>query len=114
MSGIALTGRRFTGHELPATDALEFVRAGIKQMPRRYDVRVTIHAPLAEVSSLVGRWAELSEVPDGTLMVMPTDDLFWPLAVLASLDATFEVQAPAELRDQVAAVARRFAGAAAG
>jgi predicted DNA-binding transcriptional regulator YafY len=113
MSDVSLTGRRFTGHALPAADALEFVRAGIKQMPRRYDVRVTIHAPLAVVSGLVGRWAELTEVPDGTLMAMPTDDLFWPLAVLASLDATFEVESPAELRDQVAGVARRFATAGA-
>ena len=74
---------------------------------------MTIHAPLAVVSGLVGRWAELTEVPDGTLMAMPTDDLFWPLAVLASLDATFEVESPAELRDQVAGVARRFATAGA-
>jgi predicted DNA-binding transcriptional regulator YafY len=106
---VALTGRRFSGHELPATDALEFVRAGIEQMPRRYDVRVLVHAPLDQVAAVVGRWAELHEVATGTVMTMRTDDLFWPLAVLATIDADFEVQSPAELRDQVANVSRRFA-----
>ena len=109
ISAVTLTGRRFTGHELPAADALEFVRAGIKQIPRRYDVKVLVRAPLADVAAVVGRWAELSETADGTTMTMPTDDLFWPLAVLATLEADFEVESPDELRDQVASVSRRFA-----
>lgn len=111
ISAVTLTGRRFTGHDLPAADALEFVRAGMKQIPRRYDVRVLVHAPLADVAAVVGRWAELSETADGTTMTMPTDDLFWPLAVLATLDADFTVESPEELRDQVASVSRRFSTA---
>jgi predicted DNA-binding transcriptional regulator YafY len=110
MGEVGLTGRRFLGHELPAADALEFVRSGIKQIPRRYDVRVVIRAPLPEVTALVGRWAELSEVEGGTLMAMPTDDLFWPLAVLATIDADFDVEGPEELRAQVANAGRRFRG----
>lgn len=112
ISAVTLTGRRFTGHDLPAADALEFVRAAMKQIPRRYDVRVLVRAPLADVAAVVGRWAELSETADGTTMTMPTDDLFWPLAVLATLDADFEVESPEELRDQVASVSRRFSTAA--
>jgi predicted DNA-binding transcriptional regulator YafY len=110
IAAVELTGRRFTGHSLPAADALEFLRAGIKQIPRRYDVRVLVHAPLDVVAAVTGRWAQLSEVDGGTLMEMPTDELFWPLAVLATLDADFEVQSPDELRDQVASVAERFRG----
>jgi predicted DNA-binding transcriptional regulator YafY len=109
MSDVSLTGRPFSGHELPAADALEFVQSGIKQIPRRYDVRVLVRAPLAQVSAIVGRWAEVAEVPGGTLMAMPTDDLFWPLAVLATIDADFTVEGPDELREQVAHVGRRFA-----
>jgi predicted DNA-binding transcriptional regulator YafY len=109
MSAVALTGRRFTGHDLPATDALEFVRAGIKQIPRRYDVRVLVRAPREQVAAVTGRWAELTEVDGGTRMTMPTDDLFWPLAVLATLDAEFEIEGPDELREHVATVSRRFA-----
>lgn len=111
MTEVALTGRRFSGRDLPAADALEFVRAGILQIPRRYDVRVLIRAPRDVVATVTGRWAELSEVDGGTLMEMPTDDLFWPLAVLATIDADFEVEAPDELREQVAKVSHRFAGA---
>lgn len=114
MADVALTGRRFAGHALPAADALEFVRSGIKQIPRRYDVRVLIHAPLPEVATVVGRWAELSETDGGTLMTMPTDDLFWPLAVLASIDADFEVEGPEELRAKLGTVSARFAATTGG
>jgi predicted DNA-binding transcriptional regulator YafY len=110
MEDVALTGRRFTGHELPAEDALAFVQAGIRQIPRKYDVRVLVRAPRDEVAAVTGRWAELTEADGGTLMAMPTDDLFWPLAVLASIDADFEVEGPDELREQVASVSRRFRG----
>jgi predicted DNA-binding transcriptional regulator YafY len=107
---VRLTGRRFTSDRaLPAADALEFVRAGIQQIPRRYDVRVLIHAPKHDVAAVTGRWAELADVDGGTLMTMHTDDLFWPLAVLATLDADFVVEGPDELRDQVRSVGRRFA-----
>jgi predicted DNA-binding transcriptional regulator YafY len=106
---VRLTGRRFLGgRELPAEDALEFVRSGIKQIPRRYDVRVVIRAPRHDVAAITGRWAELADVDGGTLMTMQTDDLFWPLAVLGALDADFEVEGPDELRDRVATVAKRF------
>lgn len=107
---VRLTGRRFNPRALPAADALAFVRSGIRQMPRRYDVRVLVHAPLPDVAAVVEHWAELTEVADGTVMTMATDDLFWPLAVLAALDADFEVEAPEELRAKVTDVARRFRG----
>ncbi|MGY2874092.1 putative DNA-binding transcriptional regulator YafY [Marmoricola sp. URHA0025 HA25] len=110
ISDAALAGRRFSGHELPAADALEFVRSGFQQIPRRYDVRVLIRASKDTVSAVTGRWAELTEVDRGTLMEMPTDDLFWPLAVLAAIDAEFEVESPAELREQVSKVGARFRG----
>jgi predicted DNA-binding transcriptional regulator YafY len=109
MGEVSLTGRRFSARELPATDALEFVQAGFQQIPRRYDVRVLFRAPLADVAAVVGRWAELTEVEGGTLMTLPTDDLFWPLAVLATVEADFEVEGPDELREQVAGAGRRFA-----
>jgi predicted DNA-binding transcriptional regulator YafY len=110
MADVALTGRRCLGRTLPAADALEFVRAGIKQIPRRYDVRVLIRAPRDEVATVTGHWAQLTEVDGGTLMTMPTDSLFWPLAVLAGIDADFEVEAPDELRAEVGRVAARFRG----
>lgn len=110
MREVALTGRRFVARPLPATDALAFLQSGIQQMPRRYDVRVLIQAPREQVAAVVGRWADLTEAEGGTVLSMSTDDLFWPLAVLATLDADFTVEGPEELREQVASAGRRFRG----
>ncbi|WP_200950120.1 MULTISPECIES: helix-turn-helix transcriptional regulator [unclassified Nocardioides] len=109
IGAVELTGARFLSRELPAADELAFVQAGFKQVPRRYDVRVRFAATREEVEQVVGRWAELSDDGETTLMRMHADDLFWPLAVLASVDAPFEVEGPDELRERVAAVATRFA-----
>lgn len=111
IDGVEPTGSRFLPRDLPAADELEFVRAGLNQVPRRYDVRVRFAAPLAEVEQVVGRWAELSAEDESTLMHIQTDDLFWPLAVLASIDASFEVVSPEELRTAVAAAGARFSRA---
>lgn len=116
MTGAELTGTRFRQRDLPAEDALAFVRSGIRSIPREHDVRVRFDAALTDVRAVVGRWAELSEVDTAgqpqtqpqTLMTMQTDDLFWPLAVLATVGAAFTVEGPEELRDQVAAVGARF------
>ncbi|KRF21249.1 transcriptional regulator [Nocardioides sp. Soil797] len=103
-----LTGTRYRPRELPAEDALAFVRSGIKSMPKKYDVRVRFAATPEAVGAVVGRWAELEGDGDDTVMVMHADDLFWPMAVLASVDAEFTVESPPELRDAVAAAAARF------
>lgn len=65
-------------------------------------------APIAEVEERIGRWADLTEESGGTLVEMQVDDFFWPLALLATFDAPFEVESPEELRAAVAAAAARF------
>ncbi len=107
------SGQRFLPLPLPAEDAPSFVRAGIRSMPQRYEVRVRIESDAATVAAYVGRWATIE--PDGDSacrMVMPTDTLDWPLMVLARLDADFTVEGPDELRHQLASAATRFARAA--
>ncbi|QIX28546.1 YafY family transcriptional regulator [Nocardioides sp. JQ2195] len=106
-----LTGTRYRPRDLPAEDALSFVRSGIRSMPLKYDVRVRFAATPEQVGAVVGRWVELEADGAGTLMLMHADNLFWPLAVLASVDAPFEVESPDELRSAVAGVAARFATA---
>lgn len=102
------TGARFLPRELPATDELEFVRAGLNKVPRRHDVRLRVAAPVAEVEERIGRWADLTEQDGSTLVQMQVDDFFWPLVLLATFDAPFEVESPDELREAVAAAAARF------
>lgn len=107
------SGQRFVPRELPADDAPSFVRAGIDAMSSRYDVQVRIDLDADSVAAYVGRWATVSPLPDGgSVMAMPTDDLGWPLMVLAHLDASFVVESPPELREMVAAAATRFAASA--
>ena len=92
------TGARFRPRELPADDALEFVRTGIASMPMRYAVRVRFAVPPEVVTSLVGSWATVEPSEDGCLMTMNADTLDWPVMILAAVDADFEVEEPAELR----------------
>jgi predicted DNA-binding transcriptional regulator YafY len=107
------SGQRFRPRELPAADAPTFVRAGIRAMAQRYDLRVRFEADAESVTSYVGRWATVE--PDGPaacVMTMPTDTLDWPMMVLAHLDVDFTVEGPPELVELLASTAARFARAA--
>lgn len=107
-----LDGTRFRPRRLPADDALAFVRAGIATMPMRYAVRVRVEAPAETVAAAVGRWGEV--VPDGAgcVLTMNTEQLDWPVMVLAGTGAHFTVEEPPELARLVESVAVRFARAA--
>jgi len=110
----SLTGTRFRPRDLPAEDALAFVQAGLRSVPRRYDVRVRFAAPVESVAAAVGRWATVTADGDGALLTMQADDFFWPMAIVATIDADFTVESPPELVEAVAAGAARFARAAEG
>jgi predicted DNA-binding transcriptional regulator YafY len=109
ISGPELTGTRYRPRELPADDALAFVRAGIATMPMAYDVAVHFAAPAAVVEGQVGRWASITPEGDGCVMRMSTDSLDWPLMAITSIDADFTVVSPPELAARVRAVATRLA-----
>ena len=107
-----LTGGRYRPRELPAEDALEFVRAGIATMPMRYAVRVRFAVPPEVVTALVGNWATIEPVDGGCRMTMNTETLDWPLMTLAGIDGEFTIEEPAELRNLAAAAGRRLSGSA--
>jgi predicted DNA-binding transcriptional regulator YafY len=117
MDGPELTGTRYRPRELPAEDALAFVRAGIASMPMTYDVRVRFAAPAPVVEQAAGRWASVTPDPDdpddtgSCVMRMNTDWLDWPLMAITSIDADFTVLSPPELAERVRAAAARLAGA---
>ena len=109
------TGSRFRPRELPAADALEFVKAGQRSVPRKFDVRVRVWAPADRVRKEVGQWGEVTEEgPEVCLLAIGTDWLDWPLMTLAAVRADFEVLGPPELADRVAEVADRFGRSRAG
>ena len=80
------------------------MRSRLAVAPNRYEVSVVISRPAPEVQNFVGQWATTEPVSaDRCRMRMNVDDLGWPVMVLGSLGADFEVETPPELRDKVRA-----------
>lgn len=109
----AVTGARFRQRELPGGDALAFVRAGIANIPTRYQARVIVHTNADVVASVVQGWGSVEPLSaDSCRLTMNVDTLDWPAMVLGSVRAEFEVEQPPELVDLVHEIARRFSLAA--
>lgn len=107
------TGTRFRPRQLPAADAAAFVRAGLDNLPTRYTVRATVHAPAATVRADIGRWATVDDIDaDTCLLRMATDTLDWPAMALGALGADFDVIGPPELLPYLHDWAQRFTRAA--
>lgn len=115
ISGPEPTGQRFRPRELPAADALAFVRSGIRSMPQRYAVRVRVAAPADVVQRAVGQWGQVERTSEGDddscVLRMNVDSLEWPVMVLAQVGAAISEIEPAELRDEISRVAGQFAAA---
>jgi predicted DNA-binding transcriptional regulator YafY len=96
------TGARFRPREIPGGDPVAWLRSRIAAIPTRYEVAVVFHAPAERVVSFVGQWATVEPIMESSCrMRMNTDELSWPLWVLAGLGADFTIESPAELRDRV-------------
>jgi predicted DNA-binding transcriptional regulator YafY len=106
------TGARFRPRELPAADAAAFVQAGIGSATAVYQVEALVDAPAATVRERYGRWATVEEVTEARSRIrMTVDQLDWPMLLLGSLGAEFQVITPPELLDRVRDWARRFSQA---
>jgi predicted DNA-binding transcriptional regulator YafY len=108
------TGVRFRPRELPAADAVEFVRAGITGQHAPHVVEAAVHAPAEQVQQGVGRWGTVEPLDDDScLLRMTTAALDWPAMVLGSLGAEFEVISPPQLVEHLRDWAARFTRATA-
>lgn len=112
-AGPALTGQKFLPHDLPAEDALEFVRSGIQSMPQRYAVRVRVEVEPDVVRRAVGHWGTVTAEDGASVLEMNVDSLEWPVMVLAQVGAPFGHVEPPELRAMLARTADLFSGATA-
>jgi predicted DNA-binding transcriptional regulator YafY len=112
LAGPRGTGARFRPRELPAADAAAFVQAGIGRVTAVYEVEALVDAPAATVRERFGRYASVEEVSEARSRIrMTIDQLDWPMLLLGSLGADFQVIAPPELHDQVRDWGRRFSQA---
>ncbi len=98
MDGPRRTEQRFRPRELPAADAVAFVRSGIDRVKPVWAVEVLIDAPVQTVQARLGRWGTVDEVgPERCRLFMRAESLDWPAMALGSLGAPFQVVRPAEL-----------------
>lgn len=106
------TGVRFRPRELPAADAAEFVRSGMENLPRPYQVEAVVDISAAVARERIGRWATIEEIDaDHCRVRMTADVLDWPTLALGTLGAEFRVLSPPELLDQVHEWGARFVNA---
>jgi predicted DNA-binding transcriptional regulator YafY len=109
LTGPIGTGAPFRPRDLPATDAAEFVRTGLANAPRPYEVEVVVDAPVATVRERIGQWSSVEEAGAGRSRVrMTVDALDWPVMALGVVGADFHVVGPPELLDQVHEWGARF------
>jgi predicted DNA-binding transcriptional regulator YafY len=102
LDGLRTTGMRFQPRELPADDALSFVRSGIENLPTRRRIEALVHAPGPTVRGRVGQWATIEDVDDTTCRLrMTVDNLDWPVLTLGATGADFDVVRPPELIDHI-------------
>jgi predicted DNA-binding transcriptional regulator YafY len=109
LSRPASTGVRFESREPPAKDAAAYVARSIASGLNRYEARVTVHVPAAELRKRVPRHAGTVEPLDERTCELRTGDydLDWLALRIAMLDAEFEVHEPPELVEQLRLLARR-------
>jgi predicted DNA-binding transcriptional regulator YafY len=104
-----LPGARFRQRELPATDAAEFVQAGIASASTQLTVSVTVLASAESVREAAGRWAEIEPLDDASCrLTMHVDSFGWPTMLLGAVDADFTAISPAEFADHLRDVGARF------
>jgi predicted DNA-binding transcriptional regulator YafY len=114
LDNLRTTGMRFHPRELPAADAVSFVRAGIQNLPTRRRIEVLVHAPGATVRTRVGQWVTVEDVDDSRCRLrMTVDNLDWPALTLGAVGADFEVVRPPELIDHIRDWGARFTRATA-
>lgn len=90
--------RSFRPREVPGGDAGQYVRNSLRSVHQAHEVTVLVHAPVETVSTKVGRWAQATEHPDGTLVTMHVEDARWVAMAMGSLDADYEfVELPTAL-----------------
>jgi predicted DNA-binding transcriptional regulator YafY len=112
----ASTGIRFASRELPAKDAAAFVNNSISGAPNRFEARVTLKAPAADIQRwFPAHWGVIRPIDEHTCEFRGGDDnLTWLALRIAMFGVDFEVHEPPELIEQVGLLARRLERATGG
>ena len=106
-------GGRFAARTPPAPDLAAYVSQGVSTARDRYQARVLLHAPLAEVAPRVpATVGTLEAVDEATTLLRTGSDWLGGLAVyVAEIGVDFTVLDPPEFAERVRRLAGRFARA---
>jgi predicted DNA-binding transcriptional regulator YafY len=107
VGSVELTARAFTP---PADfDPVGHVLAGLAAVPYRHEISVVLELDAETARRRIPRAVgTLTETPDGVRLTARAERLDGAAAMLAGLGCPFTVEAPAELRDEVRALAQRL------
>ncbi|HET7016296.1 MAG TPA: YafY family protein [Streptosporangiaceae bacterium] len=111
------TGPRFSPRELPADgDVAAFVARGVSSAGYRFQARVTVRAPAAEVVARINPAVGIVEAIDDQTCVLATgaDSVATVAVYLGLLDFDFEVSEPPELVAWIKMLADRYRRASSG
>jgi len=106
--------RVFVPREPPAEDIAAYVSRGVAQTRDRWQARVVLHAPLAEVAPRVPpAVGTLEPIDERSCLLLTGSDWLGGLAVyVAEIGVDFEVLEPPEFVERVRVLADRFRRAA--
>jgi predicted DNA-binding transcriptional regulator YafY len=107
----AAAARSFTPRAIPGGDAASYLTRTLAGVVYRHEARVRYQVSAAELRGrLAGGWGELTDGRDGTCVYETSDDeLDWLAFRLIVPNVDFELlAAPPELRERLAATARRL------
>ncbi len=117
VSSPAPAGSRFQPRTVPGGDAAAYLTRTLSGVVYRHEARVRYLARAEEIRGRVpGGWGELRDRPDGSCVYETSDDdLGWLAFRVALPNVDFELlDGSAELRERLAAMARRLDAAAGG
>ncbi len=106
---VASTGVRFHPRTLPADDAAAFVQQGLRSYRLRYEARVTIECPAAEIENT--RWLAGDVTPLGEArceLRTGDDNLDWLAMRIAMISAEYVVHEPPELIERLRLIGARI------
>jgi predicted DNA-binding transcriptional regulator YafY len=101
----ASTGARFRPRELPAKDAAAFVSQSLQSYPSRYEARVTVECPAADLQGRRWLGGDVTPIDDTRCELRTSDDnLDWLAMRIAMLSSRYEVHEPPELIERLRAI----------
>jgi len=101
----ASTGVRFEPRELPIKDPAVYVQQRLQHAPMRYEARITVHAPAAEVRKTRWMGGKVEPIDNDTCLLHTSDDhLEWLAMRVAMIEQPYEVHGPPELVERLRAI----------